>query len=186
MKMSRYFAEHARAYDAEIDDLASDSEGKNVLDKRLKEKRSQLDFLVMMMDDSPEMLASAFHQGFRYSSASAMDQLVSLEPNAFPAWSTLATTIQLTPWAQTLATRVLQEPTGKRFMTIAACLDYLYTRADDRGAAIEEPQDEEGNNREGRDAPDRFDEEQSEAQNSEGAGATWLEEQGFDPKPPQA
>ena len=186
MKLSRYFANHARAYDAEMDDLVSDSEGKNVLDKRLKEKRSQLEFLLMMMDDSPEMLAAAFHQGFRFPSPKAMDLLVALEPEEFPDWDKLGLTITLTPWAQAMADRVLLEPTGEQFMVIAACLEYLYTRADDRGAAIEEPQDEEGNNREGRDAPDRFDEEQSEAQNSEGAGATWLEEQGFDPKPPQA
>ena len=176
MKLSRYFSEHARAYDAELDDLVSDSEGNNVLHKRLQEKRDQLDFLVMMMDDSPEMLATAFHQGFRFHNTQVMDQLAALEPSAFPAWSTLAKTLQLTPWAQTLATRVLQEPTGKRFMTIAACLDYLYTRADDRGAMVEEPEDDN----------EDMDAEEREAQNGADAGAAWMEEQGFDAKPPQS
>ena len=66
MKMSRFFTNHAGAYDAEINDLVSNSEGKNVLAKRLADKRSQVDFLIHMMDDSPEMLAAAFHQGFKF------------------------------------------------------------------------------------------------------------------------
>lgn len=176
MKLSRYFADHARAYDAEMDDLVSDSEGKNVLEKRLKEKRSQVDFLVLMMDDSPEMLAAAFHQGFSFSNTKSMDALVSLEPDEFPDWAELSQNIQLAPWAKTLAARVLQEPTGERFMSIAACLEYLYTRADDRGAAVDEPEDDE----------EDFDPEEQEARDREDAGAAWMEEQGFDPKPPKA
>jgi hypothetical protein len=176
MKLSRYFADHARAYDAEMDDLVSDSEGKNVLEKRLKEKRSQVDFLVHMMDDSPEMLAAAFHQGFSFSNTKSMDALVALEPEEFPDWAELLKTIQLAPWAKTLAARVLNEPTGERFMSIAACLEYLYTRADDRGAAVDEPEDDE----------EDFDPEEQDARNREDAGAAWMEEQGFDPKPPKA
>jgi hypothetical protein len=175
MKLSRYFANHARAYDAEMDDLVSDSEGKNVLERRLKEKRSQLDFLVVMMDDSPEMLAAAFHQGFRFPSAKAMDLLVALEPEEFPDWDQLAATITLAPWAVPLAARVLREPTGEIFMVVAACLEYLYTRADDRGAPVEgDDEDEED-----------IDPEEQEARDREDAGATWMEEQGFDHKPPK-
>ena len=176
MKLSRYFANHARAYDAEMDDLVSDSEGKNVLDKRLKEKRSQLEFLLMMMDDSPEMLAAAFHQGFRFPSPKAMDLLVALEPEEFPDWDKLGLTISLTPWAQAMADRVLLEPTGEQFMVIAACLEYLYTRADDRGAPVED--DEEDDDQD-------IDPEEQEARDREDAGAAWMEEQGFDPKPPK-
>jgi hypothetical protein len=176
MKLSRYFADHARAYDAEMDDLVSDSEGKNVLEKRLKEKRSQVDFLVHMMDDSPEMLAAAFHQGFSFSNTKSMDALVALDPEEFPDWPQLLKTIQLAPWAKTLAARVLNEPTGERFMSIAACLEYLYTRADDRGAAVDEPEDDE----------EDFDPEEQDARDREDAGAAWMEEQGFDPKPPKA
>ncbi len=178
MKLSRYFANHARAYDAEMDDLVSDSEGKNVLDKRLKEKRSQLDFLVVMMDDSPEMLAAAFHQGFRFPNAKAMDQLVTLEPEDFPDWDTLAATISLAPWAVPLAARVLREPTGEIFMVVAACLEYLYTRADDRGAPVDDGEDDE-------DFDSEDGAEEQEARDREDAGASWMEEQGFDPKPPK-
>ncbi len=173
MKLSRYFSDHARRYDAEMDDLVSDSEGKNVLDKRLKEKRSQLDFLVVMMDDNPEMLAVAFHQGFRFPSAKAMDLLVALEPEEFPDWDQLAQTIALAPWAVPLAARVLREPTGEIFMVAAACLEYLYTRADDRGAAVDEPEDDD----------EELDPEEREAQDREDAGNAWMEDQGFDAKP---
>ena len=61
MSLSRFFSNLASAYDAEINDLVSDSEGKNVLAKRLADKRSQVGFLVHMMEDNPEMLAAAFH-----------------------------------------------------------------------------------------------------------------------------
>ena len=91
MKLSRYFAEHSPAYDAEINDLLSDSEGKNVLEKRLREKRSQIDFLVVMMEDSPEMLAAAFHQGFKFTSPRTMEELAAMEPQKFPSWFTLDT-----------------------------------------------------------------------------------------------
>lgn len=178
MKLSRYFANHASAYDAEMDDLVSDSEGKNVLDKRLKEKRSQLEFLLVMMDDSPEMLAAVFHQGFRFPSAKAMDLLVALEPEEFPDWDKLGGTITLTPWAQAMADRVLREPTGEQFMVIAACLEYLYTRADDRGAPVEEDEDDENDT--------DIDPEEQEARDREDAGAAWMEEQGFDHKPPKS
>ena len=40
MSLSRFFSNLASAYDAEINDLVSDSEGKNVLAKRLADKRS--------------------------------------------------------------------------------------------------------------------------------------------------
>ena len=41
MAISRFFRELRTGYQSEIDDLISDSEGKNVLKKRLAEKHSQ-------------------------------------------------------------------------------------------------------------------------------------------------
>ena len=117
MSLSRFFSNLASAYDAEINDLVSDSEGKNVLAKRLADKRSQVGFLVHMMEDNPEMLAAAFHQGFGFPSSAFMENIVALEPRAFPAWSKVASAITLTPWAQTLAATVLKEPTGLQFMS---------------------------------------------------------------------
>ena len=64
MKLSRFFDDLMAVYQAEIEDLKSDSEGKNVLKARLREKAQQLPLLLPMMDSNPEMLAPAFHQAF--------------------------------------------------------------------------------------------------------------------------
>jgi hypothetical protein len=50
VKLSSYFYDLRSAYQAELDDLVSDSEGKDVLRKRLAEKRSEIGFLVKMME----------------------------------------------------------------------------------------------------------------------------------------
>ena len=176
MSLSRFFSNLASAYDAEINDLVSDSEGKNVLAKRLAEKRSQVAFLVCMMEENPEMLAAAFHQGFQFPSSAVMDRLVTLEPEAFPAWAEVRAGITLTPWAQALAATVLQEPTGAHFMTVAAGLEYLYHRADERVVVLGAEDDEDQERGEDED-------ELQEAHDLEEAGAEWLVDQGFDPKP---
>lgn len=181
MKLSRYFTDHSPAYDAEINDLLSDSEGKNVLEKRLREKRGQIDFLVMMMEDSPEMLAVVFHQGFRFTSPRAMDELAAMEPERFPAWKKLATAATLAPWAQTLAERVLQEEGGERFMVIAAVLEYLHSRVD-ASAAADAQDAEEDDDRPDEDGDDDGDEGENLPRNLEEAGADWLAEQGFERK----
>lgn len=182
MKLSRYFADHSPAYDAEINDLLSDSEGKNVLEKRLREKRGQMAFLVQMMGDSPEMLAVAFHQGFRFTSPRTMDELAAMAPEKFPSWFTLDAAITLTPWADALADRVLVEPGGERFMVVAAVLEYLHTRVDPNLAAAE--QDEENEERDERDNGDNNDVDEGEniPGNLEEAGADWLAAQGFERK----
>ena len=60
MSMSAFFRALRTSYQAEIDDLASDSEGRNVLRKRLQEKRTQMPLLKQMMELSPEMVAVVF------------------------------------------------------------------------------------------------------------------------------
>ena len=50
MKLSPYFHDLRSAYQAELDDLVSDSEGNDVLRKRLAEKRNEIAFLVQMME----------------------------------------------------------------------------------------------------------------------------------------
>ncbi|MDB5894239.1 MAG: hypothetical protein JWQ88_1770 [Rhodoferax sp.] len=181
MKLSRYFADHSPAYDAEINDLLSDSEGKNVLEKRLREKRGQIDFLVMMMEDSPEMLATVFHQAFRFTSPSRLDELAAMDPDRFPAWNKLLASMTLAAWAQPLVERVLQEDGGERFMGIAAVLEYLHTRVDPNAAASEPAEDEDRDDAE-RDADENADEGENLPGNLEEAGADWLAEQGFERK----
>ena len=185
MKLSRYFADLGPAYDAELNDLLSDSEGKNVLEKRLREKRSQIDFLVMMMEDSPEMLAVAFHQGFRFTSPRTLDELAALQPERFPSWAKLGAAVSLVPWAQALAERVLQEEGGERFMAVAAVLEYLHTRVDaDAAAEAEEDEnrDEDGERNDRNSDHEDGDEGENLPGNLEEAGADWLAEQGFERK----
>ena len=129
MKLSPYFHDLRSAYQAELDDLASDSEGHDVLRKRLAEKRNELAFLVQMMELAPEMVAVVFHRGFRFTKPAAVEHLLGQPVDALPDWHSLTHAVALEPWAQSLAQTVLREPQGARFMTVAAGLEYLQHHA---------------------------------------------------------
>lgn len=183
MKISPFFLQLRSAYQAEMDDLTSDSEGGNVLQQRLAQKRGELKFLLQMLEFSPEMVAVIFHQGFSFKSPAALEHLLGHESDELPEWDTLAHALQLTPWAQALAQQVLKEPLGEWFLTVAAGLEYMYARPDKAsGARDEDEDDKEG--QEGDDEPlDEFDaEEQRDARARAEAGADWMVEQGFDRK----
>ena len=129
MKLSPYFHDLRSAYQAELDDLVSDSEGNDVLRKRLAEKRNEIAFLVQMMELAPEMVAVVFHRGFRFTKPAAVEQLLGSPVDALPDWHSLTHAVALEPWAQSLAQTVLREPQGARFMTVAAGLEYLQHHA---------------------------------------------------------
>lgn len=65
MQKSEFFDALSSMYEAEMDDLFSDSDGKNVLAKRLQTKREQLSDLLPMMDFAPEMVAPVFFEPSR-------------------------------------------------------------------------------------------------------------------------
>lgn len=193
MILSPAFHELRAAYQAEMDDLTFDSEGRDVLRKRLADKRKSLDFLLQMTEAAPEMVAVVFHQGFRFKEPALMNQIVSLEIDDLPDWDELSASIQLQPWAQTLAETFLQQADGQRFMTIAAALVYLYDKPDGRmQAAADDADEEDGDQDEDHDSEreDHSDEsreyvdndEDDDARAREEAGADWLAEQGFDRK----
>jgi len=147
MIISPYFHELRSAYQAELDDLSFDSEGQDVLRQRLTEKREQLDFLLQMLDTSPEMVAVMFHQGFRFTLPAAMDHLLGQEHEDLPDWDSLADTVQVLPWAQELVEVVCRQPSGGRFMVVAAALEYLHAKVDPNlaaGSADDEREDDEG------------------------------------------
>ena len=129
MKLSPYFYDLRSAYQAELDDLVSDSEGKDVLRKRLAEKRSEIGFLVKMMELAPEMVAVVFHQGFRFAKPAVMEHLLGQGVDRLPDWATLSNAVSLEPWAASLAQTVLREPGGPAFMVVAAGLEYLHQHA---------------------------------------------------------
>jgi hypothetical protein len=190
MNLSPAFHDLRAAYQSEMDDLTSDTEGRDVLRQRLADKRKSLDFLLQMTEAAPEMVAVVFHQGFRFKEPAVMDQVVSLEIDDVPEWDELRNAVQLLPWAQSLADTFLQQADGQRFMTIAAALVYMYEKPDGRQQASSDADDEDDEDKdedkdsdhddESREYVERDDDEEAKAR--EEAGADWMVEQGFDRK----
>lgn len=198
MKLSRFFEDLMAVYNAEIEDLKSDSEGKNVLKARLREKGEQLPLLLPMMDSNPEMLASAFHLGFIFLNPLALESLSTREEAKLPTWKSLSAAVKLEPWAEPLSKIVLEEVGGEKFLVIAAALEYLNRgqqarkhsatntleaddedkESNDADEELKENGDLDGNyGRHGRDDGDDGDD-----YDLDEAGADWLAEQGFDRK----
>ena len=192
MSMSAFFRALRNAYQSEMDDLTFDSEGRDVLKKRLLEKRSQLGFLSQMMESSPEMVAVVFHGGFHFELPAVMEQLLTLESDEFPDWDSLAEAVQLTPWAKDLADIFLQQPQGGWFMTVAATLEYLYSRPSPHHGDHAHAHDESAHDAAGARSHARhidhghdFDADDDHHQpdhDHDEASAEWLEGQGFDRK----
>ena len=95
MTMTPFFLELHAAYQSELDDLATDSEGRDVLQQRLREKRHEIGFLAQMMELSPEMVAVVFHRGFQFREPAVMEQLLTLEADEFPDWDDVLVAVQL-------------------------------------------------------------------------------------------
>ncbi len=190
MKISPYFHDLRSAYQAEIDDLTEDSEGKDVLRKRLAQKRAEIGFLVKMMELAPEMVAVVFHQGFRFGRATALEQVLACGHDDLPQWSALGNAVTLEPWASNLAKTVLSEPGGDRFMVVAAGLEYLLQHAhfaaaaqgDDEGQADEDDADaaEHDDGYDALSADDAADPHNSRSR--EEASSNWLADVGFERK----
>ena len=175
MATSEFFTNLHSAYQAELDDLSQDSEGKDVLKKRLADKRGEIDFLIKMMELSPEMVAVVFHQAFTFSSPAVMDDLLGYEADELPDWSGLSNDIQIAPWAQKLAEKVLSQPGGEWFLTVAATLEYMLGKPAAPAAQADDDADDQ----------DEFDgdaEERADAKARKEAGDDWMVEQGFDRK----
>jgi hypothetical protein len=185
MSISGYFKHLRTSYQAELDDLTSDSEGKDVLKKRLAEKRKELDFLKQMIELSPEMVAVIFHNAFNYKLPGVMDDLLSFEADELPDWSTLNAVVSLNDWAKEPAKVILKEPFGEQFMVVAAALEYMFHKKTHRPALHEN--DEEDDDNEDHDGGADYDsehdkEEAKAAKLREEAGQDWMVEQGFDRK----
>ncbi len=192
MNITPFFRDLRNSYQAEIDDMTFDSEGQDVLRQRLAQRRKEMDFLVHMMEPSPEMVAVVFHQGFRFKHPAVMEHLLAQHSDELPAWDALSDAVELTPWAKELADVALKQPTGDWFLTVAAGLEYMYHRHDATLAAAS--QDDDGDSEDedndhnhldggGDDRPDPVDSDDArDAKAREEAGADWMVEQGFDRK----
>lgn len=185
MNLSAFFEDMAKAYQAELEDLQSDSEGNDILAARLKEKRKQFALMMPMIDTAPEMVAVAFHGGVDFVDRHALTMLASCEPEEFPEWDQVAGAVQFSDWAQKLAAAALKEPDGERFLLTSVCLEYLYDRSNghyhgERGQAANADMSDdavEALERDGNDDGDGYD---SDERDLESEGSDWLADQGFD------
>jgi hypothetical protein len=174
MKKSRFFAELSNTYSTEIDDLLSDSEGKNVLQSRLKQKRQAFDAILPMIEFAPEMVAVVFYDAFTFKDTSVIQKAVLNEPDrsGFPAWRTLKGTLGIAEWAKPLIGATLNEEGGETFLVITATLEFIRLR--DSGD-VAPPQEDETKEK------TRFDdEEDDDDRDLSEAGADWMASQGFD------
>lgn len=190
MKISTFFLALRSAYQAEMDDMTFDSEGQDVLRHRLADRRKEIGFLLKMIELSPEMVAVIFHQGFQFRLPAVMDHLLTHEPDDFPEWDSLSDAIAVLPAAQDLTRLVLKEPMGEWFLTVAAALEYMYSKPDTMARPDHDDEDSEEGDDDGT-AKDRLSsdpaggadgEDERDEQAREEAGADWLAEQGFDRK----
>jgi len=187
MKISRYFRDLSNAYEAELDDLASDSEGKDVLRRRLADKRKEFGFLVQMVEAAPEMVAVVFHRGFRFAQPAALQALVACNEDRVPDWHSLGPAVTLAPDVAGLGQTVLDHPGGARFLAVAAGLEYLQHHGhaapvaqDEEASEDEESEDHIDDDFDALSADDARDPQTSRSR--EEASDNWLSDVGFDPK----
>lgn len=174
MKKSRYFSDLIKNYIDEIDDLVTDSGGKSVLQKRLDDKRREIDAILPMIEFSPEMVAVVFYGAFGFKSPEIMQQVVLSEPEdaTFFAWTELESELTVSDWARPLIESSLKADGGDAFLVAAAALEFLRGK-DSLAAPMRESEAEK------EDDDESGDEDGSDDLNA--AGADWLAEQGFDP-----
>ncbi len=177
MKTSRYFSDLMRSYNDEVDDLVTDSAGASVLQKRLNEKRREMDAILPMIEFSPEMVAVAFYDAFGFSSPQVMQKLALSEPgdSSFLSWKALKGDLTVAAWAEPLIHQTLRVEGGDAFLVVVAVLEFLRTRSS--GAPVAEAVEEDGqDNWERGDEADDGD----DVDDLSEAGADWLSEQGFE------
>lgn len=164
---SFYFEDIFERYSTEIDDLRSDSEGRDVLKRRMRDKHKEFPFLLSMIDTAPEMVAPAFHGAFRFVSQTLVYGAAHSEPGDgdFPSWSELARTLEIADWARPLIDQCLKQDGGDSFLVTTAVLEHMLGSGLAVRAAPESSRD-----------PDEDD----DAEDLSEAGDEWMSEQGFD------
>lgn len=164
---SFYFEDIFERYASEIDDLRSDSEGKDVLNKRVRDKHKEFSFLLSMIDTAPEMVAPAFHGAFGFSAGKLLYTASNSEPGdeGFPSWAELEASLDIAPWARPLINICLDKDGGESFLVTTAVLEWLLGSGLSARSAPEASRDEEDE-----DHTDDLGE----------AGEEWMSEQGFD------
>lgn len=189
MHLSPFFHQLRSAYVAEIEDLSQDSEGGFVLQQRLAQRRGELEFLVHMLELSPEMVAVVFHKAFAFGQPLVIEQMLGCESEELPDWDDIAGTITIAPWAQPMVRTIRAQPAGDWFMTVAAGAEYMLGMS---GRSLSQQHaDDDAHDADGVEPADQDDEQHylsadddvgTDAQAREEASADWMVEQGFDRK----
>lgn len=205
MRQSAYFHDLCERYQAEIDDLRDDSEGRNVLQARLRDKRKAFSALLPMISYSPEMVASAFHGAFDFPAPrrAALHDLLQREPGEFLPWGELAQHIGIAGWAQPMIDQVLAEEGGEDFLSSTVGMEFVLSGAGGRGAPRRASADRhdtgddleaDGSGTQAWDEDDGTrragtglgnDDDSDEADDPDASGEDFLEDQGFDRRQPE-
>lgn len=186
MHLSPFFHHLRSAYVAEIDDLSHDTDGAFVLQQRLAQRREELQFLVHMLELSPEMVAVVLHKAFVFHTPLAIEHMLGCESEDLPPWDDLAGAITIAPWAEAMVRSIRAQPAGDWFMVVAAGAEYMLGMAGHAMVA----QDADADAADGEDADQTDDavylsaddDVGGDAQARNEASADWMVEQGFDRK----
>jgi hypothetical protein len=167
---SFYFEDIFERYASEIDDLRSDSEGKDVLAKRVRDKHKEFSFLIGMIDSAPEMVAPAFHGAFGFSGGGLLYAASNSEPgdDGFPSWAELEASLEIAPWARPLINICLDKDGGESFLVTTAVLEWLLGSGLSARCAPEASRDDDDQD------------DQDDTDDLGEAGEEWMSEQGFD------
>jgi len=185
MSLSRYFHALRDGYFAELDDLSQDSEGRDVLAARLRDKRDAFATLIDLLEVDPLMAAPALHGAFALTGARmpALDALLDRDPESFLPWSEVSAPVQVAAWAVPLIERALGHEQGEAFLCTVLGLEYLHARERSGGTVgaggPDAPVDAARDG--GRDGDGDDDTDGDADRDADGTmGEDFLEQQGFD------
>ncbi len=177
MKKSNYFSDFLKSYISELDDLSTDSGGNTVLKARLDEKRREIDYIVQMLEYSPEMVAVIFYGAFQFNLPKVMRSLVMIEADELdlPEWGHVAQALDVAEWAKPFVSKVLAQSAGDAFMTAVAALEFmrLHDGQEESHEPAVRPSDDS-------DKDDSENDEDGPEEDLDEAGQGWLQDQGFD------
>jgi hypothetical protein len=153
MILSRYFHDLHGSYQAEIEDLRYDSEGNDVLQSRLAQKRRELSSIMPMIDCDPVLVATAFHGAFDFEPADAVlfEELLAREPGEFHPWLETAAGVGIAEWAEPMITQALGQEMGAEFLSTVLGLEYAFSRYSDPYVRDEAPDDDKDGDEDMRD-----------------------------------
>jgi hypothetical protein len=114
-----------------------------------------------------------------------MAHFITRDADDLLSWDDLSQGVRTASWAQPIVDKILAEPVGAWFMTVAAALEYMHgtpMRAGLHGGAQSNDADADEDLQNVERGDQAEDDEEREARAREEAGNAWMVEQGFDSK----